>query len=69
MASEKLQQKLNEQITHELGAELQYLAMSFWFERENLNGMCNCSQRSISSRCNAIDLFCASLSGDAMFTR
>jgi len=39
MASETLQQKLNEQITHELGAELQYLAISFWLERENLQGM------------------------------
>jgi|TARA_B110000196_G_C21013085_1_gene598918 ferritin len=39
MVSEKLQQKLNEQITHELGAEMQYLAMSFWFEQENLPGM------------------------------
>ena len=41
MASEALQQKLNEQITHELGAEMQYLAMSFWFEGENLHGMAN----------------------------
>jgi ferritin len=41
MESEALQAKLNEQITHELGAEMQYLAMSFWFERENLNGMAN----------------------------
>jgi ferritin len=41
MVSEALQEKLNEQITHELGAEMQYLAMSFWFERENLNGMAN----------------------------
>ena len=41
MASKTLEQKLNEQITHELGAELQYLAMSFWLERENLNGMAN----------------------------
>ncbi len=41
MASEALQQKLNEQITHELGAEMQYLAMSFWFEKENLHGMAN----------------------------
>ena len=39
MASKELQLKLNEQITHELGAEMQYLAMSFWFERENLQGM------------------------------
>ena len=39
MVSEKLQKKLNEQITHELGAEMQYLAMSFWFEQENLPGM------------------------------
>lgn len=39
MASEALLRKLNEQITHELGAEMQYLAMSFWFERENLQGM------------------------------
>ena len=39
MASEKLQQLLNEQITHELGAEMQYLAISFWLERENLQGM------------------------------
>ncbi len=41
MASEVLQQKLNEQITHELGAEMQYLAMSFWFEKENLHGVAN----------------------------
>jgi ferritin len=41
MASKKLQQLLNEQITHELGAEMQYLAMSFWLERENLSGMAN----------------------------
>ena len=39
MASEQLQQLLNEQITNELGAEMQYLAMSFWFERENLQGL------------------------------
>ena len=41
MASEKLQQLLNEQITHALGAEMQYLAMSFWIERENLQGVAN----------------------------
>ena len=41
MANEKLYTAVNDQITHELGAELQYLAMSFWFERENLNGMAN----------------------------
>ena len=41
MASEALQKKLNDQITHELGAEMQYLAMSFWFEGENLQGMAN----------------------------
>ncbi|MBC8203663.1 MAG: ferritin [Planctomycetes bacterium] len=41
MASKALHQKLNEQITHELGAEMQYLAMSFWFERENMPGMSN----------------------------
>lgn len=45
MESEALQAKLNEQITHELGAEMQYLAMSFWFERENLNGMANWFQK------------------------
>ena len=41
MASEALHTALNEQITHELGAEMQYLAMSFWFERENFQGMAN----------------------------
>jgi ferritin len=41
MANKKLYTAINEQITHELGAEMQYLAMSFWFERENLNGMAN----------------------------
>ena len=39
MVSTKLQALLNAQITNELGAEMQYLAMSFWFERENLHGM------------------------------
>lgn len=39
MASDKLQTLLNEQITNELGAEMQYLAMSFWFEREDLHGI------------------------------
>lgn len=41
MSNKQLLNAINEQITHELGAELQYLAMSFWFERENLNGMAN----------------------------
>jgi len=39
MANEQLHSAVNDQITHELGAELQYLAMSFWFERDNLHGM------------------------------
>ncbi|MEE2819796.1 MAG: ferritin [Planctomycetota bacterium] len=39
MVSSQLQALLNAQITNELGAEMQYLAMSFWFERENLHGM------------------------------
>jgi ferritin len=39
MSNDQLHNAVNEQITHELGAEMQYLAMSFWFERENLNGM------------------------------
>ena len=39
MASKQLQQLLNEQIVNELGAEMQYLAMSFWLERENLHGI------------------------------
>lgn len=41
MSNEQLYNAVNEQITHELGAEMQYLAMSFWFERENLHGMAN----------------------------
>ena len=41
MSNEELYTSVNDQITHELGAEMQYLAMSFWFERENLNGMAN----------------------------
>jgi ferritin len=41
MINETLHNTVNEQITHELGAEMQYLAMSFWFERENLHGMAN----------------------------
>ena len=36
---EQLHKKVNDQITNELGAEMQYLAMSCWFERENLHGM------------------------------
>lgn len=39
MSNKKLYTAVNDQITHELGAEMQYLAMSFWFERENLHGM------------------------------
>jgi len=39
MANEQLYKAINEQITHELGAEMQYLAMSFWLERENMHGM------------------------------
>ena len=39
MALEQLYKIVNEQITHELGAEMQYLAISFWLERENLQGM------------------------------
>ena len=41
MASESLHQALNQQITNELGAEMQYLAMACWFERENFQGMAN----------------------------
>ena len=41
MSNDQLYYAVNEQITHELGAEMQYLAMSFWFERENLHGMAN----------------------------
>jgi ferritin len=41
MSNEELYTAVNDQITHELGAEMQYLAMSFWFERENLHGMAN----------------------------
>ena len=41
MATDQLHNLVNEQITHELGAEMQYLAMSFWFERENMPGMAN----------------------------
>ncbi len=41
MVSKELQQKLNEQITHELTVEMQYLAMSFWFKHENMPGMAN----------------------------
>ena len=41
MASEALHNALNQQITNELGAEMQYLAMSCWFERENFQGMSN----------------------------
>jgi ferritin len=39
MSSEKLYTLVNEQITHELGAEMQYLAISCWLERENFHGM------------------------------
>ncbi len=39
MSSDALNTLVNDQIIHELGAELQYLAMSFWLERENLHGM------------------------------
>lgn len=45
MSNEKLYTLVNEQITHELGAEMQYLAMSFWFERENLPGMASWFKR------------------------
>lgn len=41
MANEDLYAAVNDQITHELGAEMQYLSMSFWLERENLHGMAN----------------------------
>ncbi|MDP7008115.1 MAG: ferritin [Phycisphaerales bacterium] len=41
MESQQLQKLLNEQITNELGAEMQYLAMSCWFEKENLHGIAN----------------------------
>ena len=41
MATDQLHTAVNDQITHELGAEIQYLAMSFWFERENMPGMAN----------------------------
>jgi len=41
MATDQLHTAVNDQITHELGAEMQYLAMSFWFERENMPGMAN----------------------------
>jgi ferritin len=41
MANEDLYAAVNDQITHELGAEMQYLSMSFWLERENLPGMAN----------------------------
>ena len=45
MANKKLFTAINSQITHELGAEMQYLAMSFWFERENLHGMASWFKR------------------------
>lgn len=41
MTSKPLHNALNQQITNELGAEMQYLAMSCWLERENFQGMSN----------------------------
>ncbi|MDP6601054.1 MAG: ferritin [Phycisphaerales bacterium] len=39
MTSNQLHGLLNAQISHELGAELQYLAMACWASRENLSGV------------------------------
>ncbi len=39
MVSKKLHTLLNEQIGNELGAELQYLAMACWADRENFPGI------------------------------
>ena len=39
MVNIKLQELLNTQVVNELSAEMQYMAMSCWLEKENFSGM------------------------------